>query len=710
LFRRSLERPFPVLIDLRNAAREFSLEGLILTQLVRSGLPETSFDAFQYLLSQGRIVVIFDGFDEMAARTTPEVTARNFHELSRCVTGRAKVLLTCRTHYFKSRSEEEQIILGGAAAIDNEPARELYWDLISRRGFRIAYMAAFELRQIEEYVRLARPTDANEALVRIRSTYNLLELSQRPLLLDMVVKSLDTLTADQIDAATLYGVFTDAWIHRDNWRDVLSPALKLSFLVGLARSLWEQDLPSVHYERLLNYVATELATHIREPRELVEVDAEVRTATFLTRNAAGEYGFAHKSYAEYFLARYLAGELVNGNLACLDGRRLGVETLGFVADLVRGRPVERLFERRLTESYAPRISENALVCLYEVRRRAASRHDAVEGPEVVPLPSGAKLQGANLASANLQAASLPRADFTEATLTDANLRSAELTGANFTRAYLGNADLRDVSAAESIWDAAELDGANLDQGVFRDSSFRGANFGSAFFGDSVLENANLADVRVSHSFYGGLPGVSDSAKAAVSEADAAERELLERLFPQIQRSARIAAVVRQIDADELASEAALALLSRHGLKSLLTATIQERSRYVHWVVTSIALAAQRRSQREASVSSDFLGDFPDPQQGQLEHAIQVELGDRLRTVIDQLSPDVQRIIRYRFFEDMTIAEIGDRERLSRSSVHYRLRAGIKRISEMLASDWAERLDGIEAADTDDARVAQPNSG
>lgn len=687
-----LERPFPILVDLRHAAREFSLEGLILTHLIRSGLSETSFDAFHYLLSQGRIIVIFDGFDEMAARTTPEVTARNFHELARCVTGRAKVLLTCRTHYFKSRTEEEQIILGGAAISDNEPARELYWDLISRRGFRISYMAPFELRQIEEYVRLARPADAAEALARIRSTYNLLELSQRPLLLDMVVKSLDTLTTDQIDAATLYSVFTDAWIYRDHWRDVLSPSLKLSFLVGLARSLWEQDLPSVHYERLLSYVATELAAHIRDPRELVEIDAEVRTATFLTRNAVGEYGFAHKSYSEYFLAKFLALELTNGNVKCLEGRRLGIETLGFVADLVKGKSVERLLERTLTESYVTGVSENALLCLYEIRRRSSVRHSDVEGPEVVPLPNGVQLQGANLAGANLQAASLPNASFVGATLADANLRSAEITAANFTKAYLVNTDLRSVSAVGSIWDGADFDGANLDAGNFRDSSFYEANFGSAFLGDGNMENANLSNVRVARAVYGALPGIADGTESLASDTDTGERELLESLFPQIQRAARITAVVGGIDPDELVSETALALLSKHALRSLSKATPQERARYIQWSVTSIALGMRRLARHRRDVSADLLEDVPDPQQGQLEHAIQVELGDRLRSVIDQLSPDVQRIIRSRFFDDMTIAEIGDREGLSRSAVHYRLRGGLKHISAMLTSDWAERSD------------------
>jgi hypothetical protein len=112
-----LERPLPMLIDLRNADREFSLEGLVLTHLAKNGLARVSFDVFMYVLVQGNIVLILDGFDEMAARVTRQVTNRNFHELARAVQGKAKVLLTCRTHYFKSRNGGRGSRLGRSAEL-----------------------------------------------------------------------------------------------------------------------------------------------------------------------------------------------------------------------------------------------------------------------------------------------------------------------------------------------------------------------------------------------------------------------------------------------------------------------------------------------------------------------------------------------------------------------------------------------------------------
>jgi hypothetical protein len=46
--RNPIEAPLPILIDLRNADREFSLEGLVLTHLAHSGISGVPFEVFQF--------------------------------------------------------------------------------------------------------------------------------------------------------------------------------------------------------------------------------------------------------------------------------------------------------------------------------------------------------------------------------------------------------------------------------------------------------------------------------------------------------------------------------------------------------------------------------------------------------------------------------------------------------------------------------------
>jgi len=490
--------PLPLLVDLRNADREFSLEGLILTHFASHGLSRATFDVFDFLLAEGRIVLILDGFDEMASKVTPTITARNFHELARCVKRNAKVLLTCRTHYFKSRTEEEEVVLGNTGRHSSDIARDLYWDLIARGGFKIAYLRPFSVAQIEEYVHKACPEHGLAILAKIRSIYNLAELSQRPLLLEMIVRSIDRLTTAEVDSAELYRIFTDAWIHRDRWRDVMRPAEKLAFLTALSRSLWEQEKTSIDYRKLQEYVKTELAMLIDDPQKLVELDGEIRTASFLVRDAQGRYGFAHSSYAEYFLARDLADLILAGNVGCLAIRRLTNEVIDFLLCMVDRGAMEGTLSAVLHQGYQPLLSENALVVLYRLRRNllVEEKGRGIDTGELqVELPSGAHLEGAKLAQVNLEgailhSARLDGADLSQCIAGGIDLSNSILTRASVYRGDLHGACLSNVDATEAVLLEVNFQGADVNE-----CDFTRADISRSMFTVKSFSGAVFCDIK-----------------------------------------------------------------------------------------------------------------------------------------------------------------------------------------------------------------------
>src|SRR5205085_11616661 len=112
----------------------------------------------------------------------------------------------------------------------------------------------------------------------------------------------------------------------------------------------------------------ELAEYISDPQHLAEVDAEIRTASFLSRDDRGNYGFAHKSYAEFFFARHLASELNLGRFDCLHTRRISPEVISFLKYMVDSERIIEVLENMLCAEYRHLVSENALVCLYGLRR------------------------------------------------------------------------------------------------------------------------------------------------------------------------------------------------------------------------------------------------------------------------------------------------------------------------------------------------------
>ena len=475
-----LKHPLPLLVDLRHADREFSLEGLLATHFQHHGLPRMTFALFEHALAAGRIVLVLDGFDEMSTRVTPQVTARNFHELMKSVRGRAKVLLTCRTHYFLDRQNEQEVILGGPRGSSGDAAQLLYFDLISRAGFDVAYLCPFETSQIEDYVRQVRPRDSDAALSRIRKIYDLMELSRRPMLLEMIVRSLDRLEGDSINAAELYRVFTNVWIQRDERRDgPLSPERKHRLVTSLAFRLWTSGTDKMHHRELANHLAEQIGG--ADARTILEVDSEMRTASFLVRNPEGEYRFAHKSYAEFFVACHIAALLEQGDVRCLHvPPRIAKEHLAFVVDLVVApEPVEQLLAGQLTETYVPNRSENALLCLAALRRARAQSPRAL-----VELPASMRLEGAQLAGVRLSNLAMRSAVLTGARLSVSDLRHCDLSAS----------DLRGADCSNAL-----MSGAILDQALCVDANFTEADLQGVSVLDTDMTRADLSNAILTNT-------------------------------------------------------------------------------------------------------------------------------------------------------------------------------------------------------------------
>jgi uncharacterized protein YjbI with pentapeptide repeats/DNA-directed RNA polymerase specialized sigma24 family protein len=636
-----------------------------------------------------------DGFDEMAARVTRQVTTRNFYELARCVQGRAKVLLTCRTHYFKSRTEEEEIILGSSAEFDSETARDLYWELIARKGYKIAYLKPFTSSQVEEYIRRAKPKTAKQAIEKIRRTYNLVELSQRPMLLEMIVKSLDTLNQKDINTATLYKVFTNAWIHRDQWRDVLPPEAKESFLITLSRSLWSNDVISIHYSELFEQLKQEFSSQVQDQRQLLEIDNEIRTASFLTRDDNGNYSFAHRSYAEYFLARYIANEITAGRTDCLNTRRLTPEVISFLQYMIKGEQIEPLLENILCTDYYPLLSENALICLYGLRRNKLLINEVVEENKkttelIVQLPRKMKLRGAQLDQVTLEGALLVEADLREANLTEAvldkcNLQQAVLLNANLlkvslNRATLHASDLTSAILIEANLSNADLKGAILFNTDLTDSYLLGAQLTDVDFSSATLQGAIFPDTPrfASHKDVLSL----DNFKKRVREDTEVTQEfwaIIEKAYPKLIKHAKIYSLQAGIAPGDIVSEAIIELSSPKNIRRLLSAEPRAREFTLYQVIKRVGFD-KRRELRQ----SDFYQHIaPDVEEDDLYYqetesdylasneaspVDKIFLSEILSEIQKILSERLWRIFKARYVDDLEIEEISVMEDITRVNV------------------------------------------
>src|ERR1019366_111163 len=69
------------------------------------------YKTIRRLSGEGRPLLIFDGFYEKEWRASDYRTAlENFWEIAKLISPRAKILLTCRTAFFRHRAEESEVL------------------------------------------------------------------------------------------------------------------------------------------------------------------------------------------------------------------------------------------------------------------------------------------------------------------------------------------------------------------------------------------------------------------------------------------------------------------------------------------------------------------------------------------------------------------------------------------------------------------------
>jgi len=130
----------PLLITLRDYARTEDVRQLItdlLSNRYRVRIVSSSlYDVFDHLNRSGRLLLIFDGFDEMARKMDDQTMVDNFWKLAEVVVPESKVILTCRTPYFRYSREAREVLQG-------QRMSRVLIDLSDRPEFEIIHLQPF---------------------------------------------------------------------------------------------------------------------------------------------------------------------------------------------------------------------------------------------------------------------------------------------------------------------------------------------------------------------------------------------------------------------------------------------------------------------------------------------------------------------------------------------------------------------------------------
>lgn len=288
-------------------------------------------------VNEGRFVFILDGFDEIADKADHSRIVKNLNNLDPILFSKCKTVLTCRTHFFVNQEQIEQVLIGGSNA-----GTELYALFKERTtAFNIVELQDFSVDEIKRLITNISNEQPDEIWSTICGLYNLEDLSKRPILLILILKTLPNLKISNspINRAEIYRTYVEFWLTREAGRieTDIDITRKEKFIESIAIELWKRSLVSMSYVELQTNIRNEYSDEIFSNIDFLMRDYDTRNASFLNRDDDGYYKFMHKSFMEYFTASYLVRS-INSNKEGMESWNIkwfDKEVASFISELLQ---------------------------------------------------------------------------------------------------------------------------------------------------------------------------------------------------------------------------------------------------------------------------------------------------------------------------------------------------------------------------------------
>ncbi|GAA5053949.1 WD40 domain-containing protein [Nocardia callitridis] len=467
----------PILIELRTLDKTHSVDALVAAHLANHGEERIDLKALRYMLREGRVVLLFDGFDELVTRISYEFAAEHLETLLQAAVGKAKIVVASRTQHFESRA---QVLTALGERVGQLADRQI----LNIEEFAPAQVHAFLTNRYGGDVERA---DARMGL--ITGIEDLLGLAQNPRMLSFIA-DLDEgrLRAAEgakqtVGAAGLYREILESWlafeVNRTASIEGALPGLRLTELwlavTAFALRIWESGQPYLRAGELTE-VAQGLVELTGTNRMSIPQSAHaIGSGSLLVRTEENLFGFIHASVTEWLVANHIADQFAAGVEAPVELAKAPLSTLtvDFLCDLADIRTVRAWADAVLSggdgagpsdETTEDIARANAIRVVTRLRTApdADLRGAILVGEDLsyrdmheVDL-TGADLTGARLVGVELDGAVLRGARLVGARLDEASLIGADLTDADLRGARLARTDLTGVRAHGSRWNRAAL--------------------------------------------------------------------------------------------------------------------------------------------------------------------------------------------------------------------------------------------------------------
>lgn len=422
----------PILLNLREFTKTLKIETLITSFLEEEcGAMNPKFRLFKAMNDAGFFLLVFDGFDEMTEKVETDTLEMNLLEIEKLAASpNSKIIITSRLEYFISE-EEEKTSFGSTESIV----------MTRKTEYEILRIVPWSEEQIDSFLRNRVPLieGAKQPWTyyknQIKRIPGLSDLSRRPVLLNMIAKTLPQLVASGgiVNRSNLYETYLMGEIKLqkilERRRLLLSCSTRFSLIQQLALNFYTSKKPAISFLDARNLVMKVVKP---QRNELEAYTRDFLTCSLLIRKG-DEYQFSHKSFLDYLVAKILLKEIETDIPNALGQKRLESVVAGFLTELVPNKAV--LW--KWIQSTKSGMKEG----LHYLGGNAATL--------LCMLDSNAFF-GKDLSRTNLTGADLRLADLRNTNLSETVMRNVDLRGARFMKKDLELAILSSVTISLHI--------------------------------------------------------------------------------------------------------------------------------------------------------------------------------------------------------------------------------------------------------------------
>lgn len=352
--------PLPFFVPLQQFTKAFDYQNLILRTFQLHGMPGVPYEAFEYLAAQGRVLFLFDSFDEMAQHLGRDTIRENLKELLVGMSGQAKAIMTSRPTYFENRAERLVAVETDGSlmwhpldrtAEERKVAltRFLRGSVVTSNFARLADLSADQRRSLFAVVLGSKTPAYNTLIELLRRFEELGSISQRAVIARLLTTVAETLASGTkvetvegvpllpddlqvLNQGKIFEIVVHNLLYRDHQIGSLSAGERYYFLKSLAVHLQQRGQhPFAEPEEIRGLVESIFQTRLRhtDGREqlLEQYYRACRRHSGLTTedqfqdttgqldlpveedDATSRVGFSHNSLREYLVAEAFADHL-----------------------------------------------------------------------------------------------------------------------------------------------------------------------------------------------------------------------------------------------------------------------------------------------------------------------------------------------------------------------------------------------------------------